>query len=193
MSLKKIDNNIFRIARDGEKLNLLVHATAMMVMNHAMKSGDCTRALTLVTAMPASYRRTTLVKWFDKYSPIRVVLANNVVGMLKKDEKGYKAFDTVKADAEPFYTIAEKTPEEKPPLDLAGLRKWVEQQAKALEKRADEGKIAESEIVTAKALAKQLRAIKVTHVSADNDAPASGDAPAERPLTDLAAQIKAAA
>lgn len=182
MSLKKIDNNIFRIARDGEKLNKLVHDTAMMVLRHATKSGDCTRALALVMAMPASYRRTTLVKWFDKHSPIRVVLANNVVGMLKKDEKGYKPFNFESAAAEPFYAIAEKTPEQQPPMDLAALKKWLEQQAKSLEKRAEDGKIAPDEIASAQRLAQQLRAIKVSHVKADNDAEApAADAPVEEP------------
>lgn len=180
MSLKKIDANLVRITRDGDKLNQLVHTTAMMVMNHAIKSGDCTRALSLVMAMPASYRRTTLVKWFDKFSPIRVVLVNNVVGMLKKDDKGYKPFDLVKADAEPFYLIAEKVAEEKPAMDLAALKKWLESQAKALEKRAEEGKIAPEEILTAKAVAEQLRSIKVTHVAAQNDDAAANGAPARK-------------
>lgn len=169
MSLKKIDANLVRITRDGDKLNKLVHDTAMMVMTHATKSGDCTRALSLVLAMPASYRRTTLIKWFDKYSPIRVVLANNVVGMLKKDDKGYKPFDLVKANADPFYTIAENTPEEKKPMDLEAIQKWLEAQAKSLEKRAEDGKISEGEILTAKAIAEQLRAIKVVHIPAAND------------------------
>lgn len=169
MSLKKIDSNINRIVVNAAKLNDLIHKTAMMVMHHAAKSGDCTRALTLVKAMPASHRRTMLVKWFDKYSPIRVVLVNDVVGMLKKDDKGYKPFKLADADADPFFMVAEREAEEKPPLDLAGLIKWVEQQAKGIEKRAEDGKIAPSEILTAKALAAQLRAIKVKHIEADNN------------------------
>ncbi len=175
MSLKKIDGNIARITRDGNKLNRLVHTTAMMVMNHAIKSGDCTRALALVSAMPASFRRTTLVKWFDKFSPIRVVLENNVVGMLKKGDKGYKPFDLVKADAEPFYAIAEKIAEQQPPLDLAAIKKWLEQQAKSWEKKASEGKVDPAEILTAQALAAQLRSIKLVHIDPANDQDAGED------------------
>lgn len=168
MSLKKIDGNIARIITSAAKLNEMIHNTAVMVLNHAVKYGDCTRALTLVKAMPASHRRTKLIAWFNKFSPIRVVLENDVVGMLTKDAKGYKPFEIAKAMTEPFYDIAEKVQEGKPPMDLADLRKWIEQQAKGLEKRAEEGKISEEEIATAKALAAQLRAIKVKHVPAAN-------------------------
>lgn len=70
--------------------------------------------------------------------------------------------------------------EEKPAMDLAALKKWLESQAKALEKRAEEGKIAPEEILTAKAVAEQLRSIKVTHVAAQNDDAAANGAPARK-------------
>lgn len=171
MSLKKIDANLVRIVKNAEALNTLVHKTAMLIMVHATKSGDCSRALTLVQSLPKSFRTLPLIAWFDKYSPIRVVPVNNVVGMLSKDDKGYKPFNLGKAEAEPFYAIADKNPEKKPePLGFSAMLKWLETQATAWEKKADdETKVKPEDRRTALELARMLRSVKLPHVEPEND------------------------
>ena len=171
MSLKKIDANLVRIVKNSAALNVLVHATAILIMTHATKSGDCSRALTLVKSLPASFRKEPLLTWFHKYSPLRVVPVNNVVGMLTKDDKDYKPFNLSKAAAEPFYMIAEKTPEKTPePLGFAAMLKWFESQATAWEKKADdETKVKPEDRRTALELARILRSVKLTHMEPGND------------------------
>ena len=176
MSLKKIDGNIARIGATGEKLNILIHTTAMLIAQHAAKHGDCTRALVLAKAMPASMRRTTLISWFAKYTPIRVVLVNDVVGMMKKEEKGFTPFALEKADAKPFYKIAETTPEAAAPLDFLKLVAMVESIGKRIDKSVEEGKVSEDDIPSAKAITAQLKALsfkRVKAVVANDQAPSN--------------------
>jgi len=169
MSLKKIDANLVRITTNGAKLNILIHETAMLIMKHTIKSGDCTRALALVNAMPASMRRTTLVTWFTKYSPIRVVFANNVVGMLKKDEKGYTPFNLAKAEANPFYQIAENTAEPGL-LDFDKFIKMVQAMAKREAAKVDEGKAKPEDAASIKAACEAIAALKFTRIMSVADA-----------------------
>ena len=168
MSLKKIDAQIKRITTNAQKLNVLIHDVGMMILEHAREHGDCTRALALVKAMPASHRRTMLVAWFDKYSPIRVILSNDKVGMLKDSAKGFVAFNLDGAAAEPFYLIAEATPEAKP-FDLAAMIRFVEQTAKRIEKQVEEGRVSEQDVPTAQRLIEQIKAVKVERVVPAND------------------------
>jgi len=178
MSLKIIDKNLRTITTNASKLNGLIHDTGMLILAHAMEHGDCTRALSLVKAMPASMRKTMLVAWFEKYSPIRVIEANGKVGMLKDSAKGFVPFNLEGAAAEPFYVIAERTPEAKP-FDLAAMMKFVEATVKRIEKNVTEGNVPDADRSTAEALLEQMRGIKVTKVVADND-------PNNIPLVDIA-------
>lgn len=169
MSLKKIDANLARITTNGDKLNVLIHTTAMLILKHATKSGDCTRALSLVKAMPASMRRTTLIQWFTKYSPIRVVFQNDAVGMLKKDDKGYTAFALDKAEANPFYKIAENNAEPGL-LDFDKFIKMIQGMAKREAAKADEGKVKPEDVASIKAACAMLAGLKFTRVEPANDA-----------------------
>lgn len=168
MSLKDIDKNIRTITTNANKLNVLIHDTAMMIANHAKDHGDCTRALTLVKAMPASMRRTMLVMWFDTFTPIRVVLANDRVGMAKENTKLYKPFDLELGHETPFYTLAEQNPEAKE-LDFDKIIALIAGLAKRIEKQADDGKVKEDDVASAKAISAQLAAMKFARVRADND------------------------
>jgi len=163
MSLKVIDKNIKTITTNAAKLNVLIHQTAMLIMGHAKEHGDCSRALTLVNAMPASMRRTMLVAWFDKYSPIRVVQTNNRVGILKATAKNYVEWNLEGADAEPFYELAEAIPE-KPALDFAALVEMVKRLGKTIEKKIDDGAVVDTDIESAKALARAVSGLKVERV-----------------------------
>lgn len=176
MSLKKIDANLVRITTNGDKLNVLIHQTAMLIMKHATKSGDCTRALALVKAMPASMRRTTLISWFTRYSPIRVVFQNDAVGMLRKEDKGYTPFNLEKADANPFFKIAE-TNAEPGLLDFDKFIKMIQAMAKREAAKADEGKVKPEDVASIKAACEVLAGLKFQRIEPANndDKPANND------------------
>jgi len=158
MTLKIIDRNVKRIVTNGQKLNVLIHETAVLIAEHAKQHGDCTRALALVKAMPASMRRTMLVLWFDTFTPIRVSLTNDKVGMLKETAKTYVPFDIEGGKAKPFYELAEETPEKS--YDFAALVKMVESLGKQIEKKIDEGKVKPTDTEAARNIALTVQALK---------------------------------
>lgn len=157
MTLKKIDSNIKRVVTNGQKLNVLIHETAVMIASHAKEHGDCTRALTLVKAMPASMRRTMLVLWFNTFTPIRVVEKNDKVGMLKAEDKGFTPFDIEAGTAKPFYELAEKNPEKE--YDFAALVALVERLGKSIEKKVEDGKVPANDVGKAKDMAAKVKAL----------------------------------
>lgn len=134
--LKAIDKAIASFTTNAGKLNRQCHTIAMGIMHHAFATGDCTRALALAKAMPASMRRTMLIAWFVKYSPITVKLGDEEKVGLNKGKNAAK-FDLEGADGEPFYELAEKQPEEKN-FDLATLIKMVEGLTKRIEGKLEE-------------------------------------------------------
>ncbi len=177
MSEKKIKSNIHWIVTNAAKVNEKIHETAVMISQWAELHGNCTLAKDLYNAMPASMRRTMLNAWFEKYTPIRFQLKDGLcvkVGMLKPDAKNFVAFDMEMGAAEPFWVMAENTPE-KAPMDLAAIMKLVESLANRLDKGADEGKIAPEEVFTAKRTAQLLRELKVEHVPAATEKTAFDD------------------
>lgn len=141
MSLKKIDIRIASIARNSTALNDQIHGTAVMIAEHAAAHGDCTRALALVKAMPASMRRTMLVLWFATFTPIRVVEKNDKVGMLKAEAKGFTPFDIEGGKAKPFHELAKDKPEADD-LTADSVNKAITALIARLTKRVDEGKVA---------------------------------------------------
>jgi hypothetical protein len=166
MTLKKIDGNIKRVVTNGQKLNVLIHETAVLIANHAKEHGDCTRALTLVKAMPASMRRTMLIKWFDTFTPIRVLLAADKVGILKDTAKTFVPFDVEAGDAKPFYELAEETPEKEYSFDK--LVAMVEQLGKAIEKKVEAGKVPANDVAGALSIAETVKALRFQRPAAAN-------------------------
>ena len=111
--LTEIDDNIVSVARNAKDLNTLIHVTAMMIINHAKEHGDCSRAQKLLFALPASMRRTMLEQWFHTYTPIAVRHKEPTwnSALRKPTDKKYVEWNIEGADAEPFYQLAEATPE----------------------------------------------------------------------------------
>lgn len=159
-TLKNIDTNIRKITTNAKKLNELIHSTAIMVIQHAKEHGDCTRALALVKAMPASMRRTMLVLWFETYTPIRVKLNDDKVGILKETAKNYVAWDIDGATATPFYELAEQNAEEKV-YDYAALVAMVERLSKQIEKKIEAGAVPDADVEKAQALARSVAGLKI--------------------------------
>lgn len=187
-----IDAQIAIFTTDRNKLRDLGQTVAMMILNHAAPedaganaqgTGDCTRALKLSNEMPKSWA-AQLAAWFTAFSPIRVVGTKvsyaddykklKITPEMTAEEKAAVRDERLtwwkleEAALQAFHTFEEPKPAAAI-LDIAGIIKWLEQQAKSLENKADGGKVADAEIATAKAIAAQLRAIKVVHVNADND------------------------
>ncbi len=141
MSLKKIDANIRLITTNAAKLNGRIHDTAVLIAAHAEEHGDCTRALALIKAMPASMRRAMLILWFNTFTPIRVSLANDKVGMLKDGQKGFVAFDVEGGNALPFYELAKEEKEDTGEATLADVLAMMERLAKRVSKLVADGKV----------------------------------------------------
>lgn len=176
-ALKNIDRNIRTITTNAAKLNMLIHETGVMVLEHAKEHGDCTRALALVKAMPASMRRTMLVLWFETYSPIRIREANDKVGILKEAAKGYTDWDIEGAKETPFFELANQNPEKS--YSFEDLVKMVERLSKQIEKKIEEGKVPEGDVASAQALAITIGGLKVERVKpVANDAAAADLRPA---------------
>jgi hypothetical protein len=163
MSLKIIDKNIRSITGNIAKLNGLIHDTAMLILSHANDHGDCTRALVLVKAMPASFRRGLLVGWFERNSPIRMNLNNDKVGMLKAEAKGYTPFDLEAAAAVPFYVEQTKAPGEVKLIGAEAFDKSFDSFVNRMNKQLTEGNVPEGERAAIEARINVLAALlKVT-------------------------------
>lgn len=166
-ALKNIDRNIRTITTNAAKLNMLIHTTGIMVLEHAKEHRDCTRALALVKAMPASMRRTMLVLWFETYSPIRIREANDKVGILKEAAKGYTDWNIEGAKEMPFFELANQNPEKSYSFD--DLVKMVERLSKQIEKKIADGKVPEDDVASAQALAITIGGLKVERVKPANN------------------------
>lgn len=189
-TLKNIDKAIAKFATTAAAVNVMAHNIAMMIFNHAAPeavgpdcqgTGDCTRAVRLVRAMPASFRRSMMIEWFRDNTPIRIKLSDSgdkceydpAYKKLSTEDK-VKAWNLENANTIPFYEIAERTPEEKP-FDFAAMLKFVEATAKRVEGMIEKGRVPEADVPTAKALVEKLAKVRVTRVTT-NDNPASGAA-----------------
>lgn len=101
-NLTQIDTNIKWIGRTGKKLDAIIHATACAIIVHAQQHGDCSRAKTLLDAMPKSGRAKALLAWFETMSPIRFN-GDGEVGLLADKEKRVWMVDEAKAT--PFWEL----------------------------------------------------------------------------------------
>jgi hypothetical protein len=194
ITLKQIDTRIGDVRRLGVEFNQFIHETGLMIIRHAAPkavsedcqgSGDCTRAVKLVRAMPASMRRTMLIAWFQAYTPIRIKLSDNgdkcefdpKYKKLSSEEK-VKQWDIETAAETSFADMSEQVPEEKS-YDFAALLKMVERLGGQITKKIEEGKVPEADIEAAKALARAVSSVKVERVAptASNNDEAGASAP----------------
>lgn len=181
-TLKDIDKRVGQVDKLGSGLNLYIHETALMIARFAAPeaaggegNGDCTRAVKLVRAMPASMRREMLILWFATYTPIRIKLSDNgdkceydpAYKKLAPTEKPGK-WELPQAAETAFYDIAKTVPEEKP-FDLDAMVKMVESLTKRIEKKLEDNKVPEADVLTAQSLAITLGGIKVERIAPAND------------------------
>lgn len=186
-NLKAIDKNIKTVVTTAAKLNGLIHTTAVMVAEHAQEHGDCTRALALVKAMPASMRKTMLVLWFHTFTPIRVREANDKVGMLKATDKGFTPFNIEEGKATPFHLLAEQNPEKSYSFDE--LVKLVARLGASIDKKITEGKVPGEDVESARAISKAITGLKFARVGdiKKDDIPVATNDEQPQPVTLAAA------
>jgi hypothetical protein len=161
-SLQQIDKNITYIRTTGRNVQERIHLTALMIMEHSFNHGDCSRALTLVQAMPKGMRRSLVVKWFGRFSPIAVNIVDrspndSSVRLRKHDSKKYVPYNLAGAKAVPWYTLE---PEIMPDnaWDETVVNAKVISLATALENRLNDGKIADEAVERTRALVEMLKA-----------------------------------
>jgi len=157
MDLKKINANIKLIAGNYAKVNKLVQDTAVGILVHAKDTGDCTAALRLVQAMPKSARRGLLINWFGKYSPIGMNVNAGKVGFHKPGGKLYNPFDIDAARMNNWFEGAEADKENLPDTTLEEANKMIFAVAAKLQKKLDNGDVAENDRV---AVAARIAALK---------------------------------
>ena len=137
-SLKRINTSIGNIAKSAAKLQDHIHQTALLCFQHASDYGDCSPCARLVDAIPMSHRRSLLINWFARYSPIKIakdakknVMKAHLSG--NKDEREW-LFDEAKAN--PFFALPEAEREPDVPLTFEGFRNNVINMVERLKAKA---------------------------------------------------------
>ncbi len=179
-SLKTIDGNIALVRKNGDALNNLIHETAMMILHHAAPKdkggeghGDCSRAQFLVMAMPASMRRTSLIAWFEKYSPVVVKNSTDWNAQLQpkvfntgKANPLYRDWNLEGANNEPFWQIANAQREIAPPKSFDDLISQVQNMTRRIEREINENRVKPEDLESARAMLKTLESLHFTKVKA---------------------------
>ena len=165
-----MDKAIGWVRGNGVRFDAVVTALAVAIMQHAKDTGDCTRALRLVEAMPASARRAALVQWFGQYSPIAVTYAKEAdkrrVGLRKPGTQGYNAFNIDAAREHPYYE-KQVANEEAAMFGIEDLNEKIVRLADFVAKRIKDGKVKAAD---ATALRAKVAAIRVAATLTAKDA-----------------------
>lgn len=106
---KRIDTTIRSIHARGKQLDAMVHATAVAVIHLSqphIDGGhlDCSKATTLLAAMPKGGRSNALKAWFAEFSNIRFD-KDGKAGLLKPTNKGYADARPQAAMAKPYWEL----------------------------------------------------------------------------------------
>jgi hypothetical protein len=180
-TLKSIDKRIATFTTNRDKLRNDAHEIAMLIVNHAAPTacgpnaqgtGDCTRMLRLMQAMPSSWAEQ-MDFWLRKFTPIRVIVKNGKCEYSKEykalssAEEKVEAWDLEGAAATPYYE-AKKEEAPKPALDFEALCKMVEGLGKRIAKKVEDGEVKPEDMESAKAIAAKVSAIKLVRVKPAN-------------------------
>lgn len=137
-TLKQIDKKIADFTTNRNKLRDMAHTIAMDIFRHAAPTaiadcsgtGDCTRALKLVSAMPTSWG-TQMVTWFKLFTPIEMNVKAGNVGFSRaykneKDADKKAAFWNIEqANETPFYEATPEAPIKEEIYDLSTIEKAI--------------------------------------------------------------------
>lgn len=169
------------------KGDALIHEAAVQCLFHAGPkeqggngSGDVTLLERLVKGLGKSVRVQGLRAWITKFSPI-AWNGDDKWGMLKKGDKGFKAFNLADALANPFWTLEEATETAgvKPPLSMDALLSMIEKLGGRIDKAVAPGGVGfEGDPKDAKALISGITTFAKSWMDAnyyDNSAPPANE------------------
>lgn len=181
------NRNVLRDHAVKIAMMIFLHAAPKEVSTDADGTGDCTRAVKLVRAMPNSWGGQ-MIDWFKAFTPIRIKLSDKGTDKCEYDpaykklspaEKKAQAFDwwqIVEANATPFYEVRPEEPAQKD-YDFKALVEMVARLSKTIDKKIEDGKVPEADIMSAKAISAAVAGLKFERVK--DKAPANDPTPAE--------------
>lgn len=144
-------------------------------------SGRPQMILTLASEMPKSWG-VQLQDYLAAFTPLRMSVKNERIEYMKSyqnmsaDEKP-SAWDVEGLNSTNFFDMVEGSPDDnKAPLDFVALLGLVSNLAKQIDKKVEDNKVAEADVVNAKNIAETLRSIKIDRIVPDNDANVEGKA-----------------
>lgn len=164
---KKIDALIRGIATRSVSFREAVQNCAVMIVEEAKDTNNCSRALTLCAAVGMASDRAKLINWFTLVSPINVTFTSDVakrrVGLRKSDSKAYNPFNVELAKATLYHTVGKSDDDLTEELTSGQVNTLILKLAKKLRREMDEGHVAanDKEAVTAKIAALEQAAIAV--------------------------------
>lgn len=144
--LKAIDAGIRKLRGLSANVNNLIQGLAVAILQHDKDHGDCSRALDLVNAIPNSFRRDMLVRWFAYYGNIGMdVKSGKPAKHIAKDAKAYRDVPYDKrlneAKVNPWFDEA-SVPGQPPlvlPITLGSINEEIINFADRLRKRIESG------------------------------------------------------
>lgn len=192
ITFKQIDGEIAKFTTDADELNARAHRINVLILKHlapafcgddCQGSGDMSRVPAMVMAMPASWRRTEEIRWWETHTPCRIKYSKGKVVQFGFDKRYIALAKKFKDDKEaleaerkkwwdfetainlPFYMMAEDNSEEATEeLDLDALLKLVHSLGKRIKKKATEGDVDPETTPTALAMAERLEKFKQPRV-----------------------------
>ena len=195
ITFKQIDGEIAKFTTDADALNARAHAINIMILKHLAPtfcgddfqgSGDMSRVPAMVMAMPASWRRTEEIRWWETNTPCRIKYTQGkivqfgfdkrYIALAKKHKDDKEALEAARKewwDVEtalnlPFYMMAEDNAEqETKELSLDDLLKLVHGLGKRIEKKANEGDVSDEDTATALAMAARLEKFKQPRIKVE--------------------------
>ena len=189
ITLKQIDAELATFTTNRDALQKKAQEIFLLIFRHAAPkevsedcdgSGDCTRALKLVKAMPTSWAEQ-MVTYIRDMTPIRVVPKNDKCEYdpkykaLSKEEK-LAWWKLAEVNETPFYEYSMER--EIKIYDESDIEKMFTRVGPAIEKKIKDGVIKPEAIEYAKAVARAISAFKVERpvpAPANNDAPTNDD------------------
>lgn len=180
-SLKLIDAEIATFTTDRNKLRDHAQQIGLMIFRHAAPkavsedcsgTGDCTRAIKLVEALPTSWGEQ-MIAWFHSFTPIRVSLKNKKCEYAKeykdlspaeKKEQVLAWWKLTLATETPFHEASEERAIRE--YDDNAIVEMVRRLAKTIEKKAKDGKV--KNVAFADSVVAILSALKFEPVAAAN-------------------------
>lgn len=170
-STKIIDKRIATFTTNVGKLKAQAHEIAVMIFDHALAHGDCTRAIKLAKALPNSWQ-LQMEAWFKAFSPIRVIIKNDKCefdpAYKKATAENKPSFwDRESALNTPFNELSDEAEVKTKVYDFAALVAMVQGLSKSIEKKIEKGTVPEEDIASAKAIAQVVAGLNFQRVRAE--------------------------